>query len=92
MEYQTQETTTSKFDAIVDDILATKAAQMNDIQDQDDDTEEPIFKTRGRSSAKNLRKRKRDDEDSSKPEDDVDPEVLYAEFFALLDSLTHPAF
>eukprot|EP01122_Echinamoeba_exundans_P005585 TRINITY_DN15739_c0_g1_i1.p1 TRINITY_DN15739_c0_g1~~TRINITY_DN15739_c0_g1_i1.p1 ORF type:complete len:309 (-),score=79.12 TRINITY_DN15739_c0_g1_i1:405-1277(-) len=76
MEVQSQETTSSKFEAIVDDILATKAAQVNDIQEQDDDTEEPIFKTRGRSSAKNLRKRKREDENASKPEDEVDPEVL----------------
>ena len=92
MEFQSQETSSSKFEAIVDDILATKAAQLNDIQEQDDDTEEPIFKTRGRASAKNLRKRKREDENASKPEDEVDPEVLYAEFFALLDSLAHPAF
>lgn len=50
--------------------------------------EEPVFKSRNRS--KNLRKRKRES-DAAAAVDEIDSEVLYAEFFALVDYLSQSA-
>lgn len=71
----------------------TLALLQSGASDEQDDADEPVFKPRrkGGAAAKNLRKRKRDDESQESETHDVDSEVLYAEFFALIDFLCQTA-